>query len=895
MAYLNIKELKLAVNIEDVIGRYINLKKDGPHFKGQCIFHSGDNNASLVVTPRKRMFKCFGCGKGGDVLDFLMFCGRTLPEAIKEIKDPLNIKGTGPMPTPKAPAAPIVEWKQIAPPKGSKKPDISHYKHGKPSRTWAYKTDTGIIIGYVCRFDLKDGKEVLPFVYASDGKREEWRWKGFEKPRPLYNLDLIKANPDKTIVVVEGEKTADAVNQAMDTVIATTWIGGAKNMQHSDWSVLKGRKILLWPDNDKPGHEAMLEISNLLKVFAPSVLKWIKNPEWAPLKWDAADKEWKPVECRDLVRQCISELPIIYKEPALKAPEKKIEQKHAPESKQATPVKNSEAQEEKKPESKKPVDERHFRVLGYQKEGNVNLYHFFSYTSKSVISLSPSGMTKPNLLQLAPLRWWEKHFPAGKSSFSLEACQNWIINKAAEQRIFNSKWIRGRGAWMDEGKVVIHAGDRLIIDGKDIELQNFKSKYIYEIGEELGFTLGKPLDTREANKFLDLLKMLSWEREINAWLLAGWCVIAPVCGALSWRPHVWITGGVGTGKSWLLEKIVRPALGEVSLAVQGKTSEPGLRQTLKFDAIPVVFDEAEGEDKKAQDRMQDILSLVRIASSSDGGNVTMGGSGGTGAKTYKIRSCFLFASIAVQVAHQSDRTRVSVLGLKQPQKETKEDNWKKIQAKYREIMTPDFCERMRARTIQLLPVILKNAETFAQAAAAELGEQRAGDQIGALLAGAYSLSTSKIISYDNALKWIKQRDWSEERSHEETKDEMALVEYIMNYLVTVETANGRHERTIGELCMICAKLDMDRSGAGVDNICAEERLRRIGMKVDGNYIVIGNKIHFIEQLLTGTAWYRNYHKILMRLEGSVQMEKTTFASGMATRAVKIPMRLIFKG
>jgi putative DNA primase/helicase len=233
------------------------------------------------------------------------------------------------------------------------------------------------------------------------------------------------------------------------------------------------------------------------------------------------------------------------------------------------------------PDSKKPDGVKaggYFRMLGYQKDVNVNLYHFYSYTSKSVISLSPSAMTKPNLLQLAPLKWWEGYFtryvkgqPSG--GFELDAAQNWLINASVSARIFNSKWIRGRGAWMDGENVVIHSGEHLIVNGKRTDFHDFNSKYIYEIGEDMGFKAVEGLTTKQSSVLLDILKLVNWEREVDAYLLAGWCVVAPMCGALPWRPHVWLTGGAGSGKSWIFEKIVRRLLGDSAMSVQGETSE----------------------------------------------------------------------------------------------------------------------------------------------------------------------------------------------------------------------------------------------------------------------------------------------------------------------------------
>ncbi len=71
MAWDNfIDELKLQVNIVDVIGREVNLKKAGANYKGLCPFHS-EKTPSFMVNEEKQIFNCFGCGQKGDVIKFV--------------------------------------------------------------------------------------------------------------------------------------------------------------------------------------------------------------------------------------------------------------------------------------------------------------------------------------------------------------------------------------------------------------------------------------------------------------------------------------------------------------------------------------------------------------------------------------------------------------------------------------------------------------------------------------------------------------------------------------------------------------------------------------------------------------------------------------------------------
>ncbi len=64
-------QLRNRCDIEDIIGRYVNLKKTGSSTVGLCPFHS-ERTPSFHVSGRKQMFYCFGCHKGGDVITFIM-------------------------------------------------------------------------------------------------------------------------------------------------------------------------------------------------------------------------------------------------------------------------------------------------------------------------------------------------------------------------------------------------------------------------------------------------------------------------------------------------------------------------------------------------------------------------------------------------------------------------------------------------------------------------------------------------------------------------------------------------------------------------------------------------------------------------------------------------------
>ena len=64
--------MRNSVNIVDVISQYVSLEKKGKDYIGLCPFHQ-EKTPSFTVNEEKQFFKCFGCGKGGNVYKFLMY------------------------------------------------------------------------------------------------------------------------------------------------------------------------------------------------------------------------------------------------------------------------------------------------------------------------------------------------------------------------------------------------------------------------------------------------------------------------------------------------------------------------------------------------------------------------------------------------------------------------------------------------------------------------------------------------------------------------------------------------------------------------------------------------------------------------------------------------------
>ena len=71
-----LEEIKKKLDIVEVINKFVPLKKRGRHFVACCPFHQ-EKTPSFVVSPELQIYKCFGCGKAGDVFNFVEEYNRT--------------------------------------------------------------------------------------------------------------------------------------------------------------------------------------------------------------------------------------------------------------------------------------------------------------------------------------------------------------------------------------------------------------------------------------------------------------------------------------------------------------------------------------------------------------------------------------------------------------------------------------------------------------------------------------------------------------------------------------------------------------------------------------------------------------------------------------------------
>jgi KaiC/GvpD/RAD55 family RecA-like ATPase len=170
---------------------------------------------------------------------------------------------------------------------------------GRPIARWTYHDRAGCVAFYVLRFEPTPGsKTIRPYsLWRTPGSDSvgDWRQAALPAPRPLYRLPELSADTSRTVLVVEGEKAADAAAGMFPEFCVTTSSGGSNAATKTDWSPLRGRKVAVWPDNDPAGDRYARDVAALCRDVGTQSVAIVDltdisvEAETFPAGWDLAD------------------------------------------------------------------------------------------------------------------------------------------------------------------------------------------------------------------------------------------------------------------------------------------------------------------------------------------------------------------------------------------------------------------------------------------------------------------------------------------------------------------------------------------------------------------------------------------------------------------------------
>lgn len=757
---------------------------------------------------------------------------------------------------------------------------------GAPDIISEYRYPDGSLAFVICRWDAghtgengSDAPTPAKVVRPCSWDGAHWVWSHTRPiPRPLLDAPNIVAHPSAPVLVLEGEKKATTARAYVPPGwVVTSWAGGASNWKHHDWSLLQGHPVVIWPDNNDVGLEAANGIEahlHSLKIAASVV----PLPPWLAPGWDLGDplpRPWTPeIVTRALARQlrrCDVPPPVIVTKTDELLPD------GAPGLEDA---------------------EQQWQALGAC-DGE---FFFLSKASGRVESLGAATLlSKTGPLQIVPdVSYWGT-FSGNPRKVDWTEIGTVMMRAAYAAGVFRPRRLRGRGGWLDEGRVVFHNGDSMWIDGAVCHPSEMRSHWIYPQEDRFGdvdLTRIEPLTDDEGHQILDACHALRWEQRMHGFHFAGWLACAPVCGLLRWRPHLWITGTKGSGKSWTLNDFAARLLSPFALNVKGATTEAGIRSMLDKDARPVIFDEAEpGDSPQTQGRMEAVIELIRQASAETDAEV-LKGSAQHVARAFNIRSSFLCGSIAVPLVREADESRFMVCTLKPPAVGSESAGHFGALVKLVNSLPQDVGARLLKRQLLNAHSLRASADTLAAAIVAKQGTRRLGDQVGTLLAGVWSLLHREAIRPAQAEEWVdrllpKPEDGATSAANQDDDEAARLLRAFLSNTVRVALSHRTLERSMGEMLAVATRSQMDDY---ISHGEAEKALGRIGVRLvnaqdgrEGVALAVGHP--GTDAAFAKSPYSVSWARILSRMPGAFNLGLLQYA-GAQCRGVFVPVSAV---
>ena len=166
-----------------------------------------------------------------------------------------------------------------------------------------------------------------------------------------------------------------------------------------------------------------------------------------------------------------------------------------------------------------------------------------------------------------------------------------------------------------------------------------------------------------------------------------------------------------------------------------------------------------------------------------------------------------------------------------------------------------------------------------------------GDQLAPMFAGRVSLITSDLLTESEARELFRGYEFEDERSLMDTKDEIACLKYLMEQQVVVHNRDDRAMNvTVSELIQAVQNIE---GGVSVTSMTAAEVLSRCGIRVEFDKVYISNTAIWVKNSLRETQWAKNHSRILIRIPGANPAASMRFAGGLVSRAIQIPISVLY--
>nr|WP_314074857.1 hypothetical protein [uncultured Roseococcus sp.] len=301
----------------------------------------------------------------------------------------------------------------------------------------------------------------------------------------------------------------------------------------------------------------------------------------------------------------------------------------------------------------------------------------------------------------------------------------WILEQSRRAGLFDPTMpVRGIGVWRAGELAVLHLGHTIRWGGQ-WRAPGFAAAGALWPAYHAGAEPADPAPRSAARALESMFARWNWREPMGAALIFGLWAAGMMGAAIPWRPHAFLVGDAGSGKSTLFELMA--TVSPLALLVDDYT-EAGLRQTLSSHAGAALLDEADPDDALAAEKLQRVIGLLRRASGGPGATVLRGGAGGTSQQFNVVASAIMGGTLPPSLL-PADASRITVLGLRPLTRESRAPS------------PPEMAEMRRlgpallARAVDALPRFpAAFAAAREQILALDGGSHRMADQLGSILA-----------------------------------------------------------------------------------------------------------------------------------------------------------------
>ena len=827
--------------IKNRLAEYLSLKGIEYNKKSKtyrCMFHSDENpSATLYENPGGHVLTCHVCSKSYDIFNV---CGQlenlsSFPEQLKSVKNTLGVYDD--KIDTKFVTLNIDDARQIYTRENIEKIS-SRTEWGEIKATWKYLDRSGNVQALDVRFENNGKKSVITFWY--DGKKLQTK----NYPILIYGLDRLT---DKPVLIHEGAKCADIGQENLTEFDNISWNGGSGKAHLCNWSILKKREVFILRDNDDPG----LKAAEAIKKQLPHAK--IVNPPTAG-KGDDIEQFLQIMSPEQLTEYIL-----------------KVSDITMPSHSEMS-LDNIQGADFSEP----------FRILGLC-EGEAHFIDEWGFYQHYKLE----ALSKGKLNNLANLNYWRCEYPAGRNGCAWDDAIDYVVC-ASKIKEFDTKRLRGRGAWRTGDKICYNDGLK-VYGEPDPEMIYMKLKR-KPIGLE-----SKPADYNLIKRIRELIFDLSFDTKTDAVRTMGWAALAPFCGALEYRPTLLMTGESGHGKT-KTQKLFIEKITDFFHADMRTSSEAGVRRMIDKDSKVVFFDEGGKENDKMKLNFDSIMSFIRSNYSDESPDGVKANMNGEGYVTYKLNSMFGLATTDPTIENVQDENRILRVHFVKPKHTA--DQWQAIETELTELLSKENCDAIRALIWSRLKVITCLTKKLVQLARNKTNRDYRSSYADMLLASAYmvvwcdTLEPTEEQITDMLDKYYAFQPVEANRSEVEE-----YINRIMDEVIEILYESGREKVTILEALIRVDRGTIENENGQFETFDGKKRMATIralqnyGIKLHYKGVHFANDNHLIKKI---TGLGKGYEKLFARHKGYVKHDDPISYSGGGSKRGTIIKGLLEK-